>query len=214
MALVARRLSLRSRLRRLPPRVAARGAAVVDRRRALRPRGGRGAGPRAGARVRSPPSPSACARFAAERGRRGLIVFAIDTELLGHWWWEGPDVAGGGARDRRRPRGRAGHARRGAASARARGAPAPALELGRGQGPAHLGLARGRRPRLGGAAARAAAAARARRRASPGRAAERAARELLALQASDWAFLDSRRQAGDYPWQRTHRPRPAPCSRP
>src|SRR3954447_16052372 len=27
--------------------------------------------------------------FAAERGRRGLLVFAIDTELLGHWWSEG-----------------------------------------------------------------------------------------------------------------------------
>ena len=23
-------------------------------------------------------------------GRRGLLVFAIDTELLGHWWLEGP----------------------------------------------------------------------------------------------------------------------------
>ena len=34
-------------------------------------------------------------------------------------------------------------------------------------------------------------------------AAERAARELLAVQASDWAFLDRRRQAGDYPWQRS-----------
>ena len=32
--------------------------------------------------------------------------------------------------------------------------------------------------------------------------AERAARELLALQASDWAFLDKRRQAGDYPFVR------------
>ncbi len=31
---------------------------------------------------------------------------------------------------------------------------------------------------------------------------ERAVRELLALQASDWAFLDARRQAGDYPYQR------------
>ena len=28
--------------------------------------------------------------YAAERGRRGLLVFAIDTELLGHWWSEGP----------------------------------------------------------------------------------------------------------------------------
>jgi 1,4-alpha-glucan branching enzyme len=36
----------------------------------------------------------------------------------------------------------------------------------------------------------------------PRPAALRAARELLAVQASDWAFLDSRRQAGDYPFQR------------
>ena len=53
------------------------------------------------------------------------------------------------------------------------------------------------------AAARAAPAA---RRSSAGRsrgaAAERAARELLALQASDWAFLDQRGQAGDYAFQR------------
>jgi 1,4-alpha-glucan branching enzyme len=34
-------------------------------------------------------------------------------------------------------------------------------------------------------------------------AAERAARELLAVQASDWAFLDRRGQAGDYPYQRS-----------
>ena len=32
--------------------------------------------------------------------------------------------------------------------------------------------------------------------------AERAARELLGAQASDWAFLDRRGQAGDYAWQR------------
>ncbi len=35
-----------------------------------------------------------------------------------------------------------------------------------------------------------------------GDAAKRAARELLAAQASDWAFLDQRRQAGDYAYQR------------
>ena len=39
-------------------------------------------------------------------------------------------------------------------------------------------------------------------RGSPAAAAERAARELLAVQASDWAFLDKRGQAGDYPFQR------------
>ncbi|HZA59334.1 MAG TPA: 1,4-alpha-glucan branching protein domain-containing protein, partial [Solirubrobacterales bacterium] len=30
----------------------------------------------------------------------------------------------------------------------------------------------------------------------------RAARELLALQSSDWAFMDHRAQAGDYPYGR------------
>jgi 1,4-alpha-glucan branching enzyme len=33
-------------------------------------------------------------------------------------------------------------------------------------------------------------------------AAKRAARELLAVQSSDWAFLDMRGQAGDYAFQR------------
>ena len=36
-----------------------------------------------------------------------------------------------------------------------------------------------------------------------GAAALRAARELLAVQSSDWAFLDERGQAGDYAFQRT-----------
>ena len=39
-------------------------------------------------------------------------------------------------------------------------------------------------------------------RALPPERAARATRELLALQASDWAFLDKRRQAGDYPFVR------------
>ena len=34
-------------------------------------------------------------------------------------------------------------------------------------------------------------------------AAERSARELLAVQASDWAFLDRRGEAGDYPYERS-----------
>src|SRR4029079_10768875 len=41
--------------------------------------------------------------YAAERGREGLVCCALDTELLGHWWYEGPTwlaaaiVAGPGA---------------------------------------------------------------------------------------------------------------------
>jgi 1,4-alpha-glucan branching enzyme len=27
--------------------------------------------------------------YVAERGRPGLVCFALDTELLGHWWYEG-----------------------------------------------------------------------------------------------------------------------------
>ena len=52
---------------------------------------------------------------------------------------------------------------------------------------------------------------------------QRAARELLAAQASDWAFLDQRGQAGDYAYQRAtdhaagaaggHRLRPSPPTR-
>ena len=43
----------------------------------------------------------------ARSGRRGLLVFAIDTELLGHWWSEGPIWLRGGARGRRGGRGAA-----------------------------------------------------------------------------------------------------------
>ena len=46
--------------------------------------------------------------YAAERGRRGLIVFAIDTELLGHWWSEGPLWLAAVLDGRRRGRGAAG----------------------------------------------------------------------------------------------------------
>ena len=81
--------------------------------------------------------------------------------------------------------------------------PLARLDLGRGQGPAHLGLAAGRRPRLGargGWSCACCARSAPRPRAAPPR--QRAARELLAVQASDWAFLDSRGQAGDYAFQR------------
>ena len=150
----------------------------------------------------SPRSPPACASSPPRASRRGLLVFAIDTELLGHWWSEGAiwlrEVLAG----RRGGGGAAAHRARGARRARAGRAAARRLDLGRGQGPAHLGLARGRRPRLGRAAAGAAAAAGALRGGLRGDAAPRAARELLAAQASDWAFLDKRGQAGDYAFQR------------
>jgi 1,4-alpha-glucan branching enzyme len=141
-------------------------------------------------------------RFGARRGTRGLVVFAIDTELLGHWWWEGPawldEVV-----------------------AAAPGAGVELVTLSRAL-ELHPPERRELRPSTWGegkdlrtwdspAVADLAWAARrlelrllraARSAGIEGSAIERAARELLAVQSSDWAFLDGRRQAGDYPFGR------------
>src|SRR3954447_16915697 len=133
-------------------------------------------------------------RFRAERGRSGLVTFAIDTELLGHWWSEGPQwlaavlelapamgvrlVTLPEAIERHEPEDR------------------PLRESTWGEG---KDLRTWDSPAVGdmtwaprrlelrlikeigsGELTRAAA--------------ERATRELLALQASDWTFLDRRRQ--------------------
>ncbi len=138
--------------------------------------------------------------FRERTGETGLIVYAVDTELLGHWWTEGPQwlenvleraggrglrlvtldqAAGGGTRDAElRP-----------------------STWGEGKDfttwdePVVADLAWGAR-RLELEVNRAVAGGLDRDRA------ERAARELLAVQSSDWAFLDNRKQAGDYPYQR------------
>jgi len=140
-------------------------------------------------------------RYRAERGRRGLIVFAVDTELIGHWWSEGPawlaevlDAAPGhGLRLLTLPDALTEHEpeRR----------PLAASSWGEGKdfrtwdAPAVADIAWGaRRSEL--------RLLRALGEGLNGRRAVRAARELLALQSSDWAFLDARRQAGDYPFQR------------
>ncbi|MBW8058844.1 MAG: DUF1957 domain-containing protein [Solirubrobacterales bacterium] len=139
--------------------------------------------------------------FSASRGRRGLLVFAIDTELLGHWWSEGAiwlgevlaGAAGAGVRLLTVPQALAEHepaARPLAASTWGEGKDLrtwdspPVADLAWGARRLELRLLRALSAGLGGAAAM------------------RAARELLAVQASDWAFLDKRGQAGDYAFQR------------
>jgi 1,4-alpha-glucan branching enzyme len=139
--------------------------------------------------------------FAEERGRRGLIVFAIDTELLGHWWSEGAiwlrEVLAGAP----------------AAGIRLLTAPQALAEhepierplrastwgerkdLSTWDSPAVADLAWGAR-RMELRLLRSLA------QGLRGPAALRAARELLSVQASDWAFLDKRGQAGDYPFRR------------
>ncbi len=140
-------------------------------------------------------------RYAAEHDRRGLLVFAIDTELLGHWWSEGPiwlravleGAEAAGVRTLTVPQALAEHEpveRRLAASTWGEG-----KDLSTWDSPAVADLAWGAR-RMELRLLRALSAG------LDGDAATRAARELLAAQASDWAFLDKRGQAGDYAYQR------------
>ncbi len=145
--------------------------------------------------------------YRAARGRPALVVCALDTELLGHWWYEGPrwleEVLAAAAErglaltslpaalERHAPRERSleesswgiGKDLRTWDSPRVADLLWPArsaeLELVSALGATGSGRPNGR-----------AAAAR------------RAARELLALQSSDWSFMRTRDLAGDYPASR------------
>jgi 1,4-alpha-glucan branching enzyme len=129
--------------------------------------------------------------------REGLVVCAIDTELLGHWWTEGVEwlravlEAAGEAGLRVAPLD--------GALREADPAPAPRdLPVTTWGTPRDLTTWSG--PRAGGLAWRQRAAelrVLADRDSSP-----RALRELLALQSSDWAFLVSNGTAGPYPLER------------
>jgi 1,4-alpha-glucan branching enzyme len=141
-------------------------------------------------------------RYRAERGRPGLCCFALDTELLGHWWYEGMHWL-----------------RFVVDEARLRGldlATLPeALErhepVRREIAPSTWGrpkdLSTWDHPRVADIAfaqrraeLRTIAAAGRARSGDP--ALEHAARELLALQASDWAFQVTYDLAADYPRER------------
>ena len=122
----------------------------------------------------------------------GLLCCALDTELLGHWWYEGPAWLRAVLEQARARGPRAGHGREGDRAHRARAERELGPPPGARQGPLHLGLASGGRGRLHGPARRAAHGGRRGLRHGPRPALERAARELLALQSSDWAFLVTR----------------------
>jgi 1,4-alpha-glucan branching enzyme len=141
-------------------------------------------------------------RYREVHGRPGLVVFAVDTELLGHWWWEGPDWL------RAVLAGAAGHGVETVTLSEALARhPAEQRPLQRSTWGEHKDLSTWDSPAVADLAW---AARRLELRllhavcgGLRGAAAERATRELLAVQASDWAFLDRRGQAGDYPFQRS-----------
>jgi 1,4-alpha-glucan branching enzyme len=125
----------------------------------------------------------------------GVCVVALDTELLGHWWYEGPTWLRFVVEE-------AGDLLVGLDDALAEVDPAPApddlpvttwgtpRDLWTWSNPGVADLAwQMRRAELDVVAAGAAAG-------------PRAVRELLALQASDWAFLESRALAGPYARER------------
>ena len=143
--------------------------------------------------------------FVAHAARRleagGLLCCALDTELIGHWWYEGPEFL------------RAVLAEAPAAGVELTTLPA-ALDsvepVERPLQPSSWGknkdFSTWDSPRVAelafaarSAELRTLAAASSGAR---GPALERAARELLALQSSDWAFMTTHEMAGDYPGQR------------
>ena len=142
--------------------------------------------------------------YAEERGRPGLVCCALDTELLGHWWYEGPAWLEAVLEEA----GAAGVQLRTIADALTGCEPVerPLAESTWGtpktlrtwDSPAVADIAFAQRR---GELAVVAAATRLGR--SPRL--ERAARELLALQSSDWAFQATHDQAGLYPLERVER---------
>ena len=142
------------------------------------------------------------ASHAERAGKPGLCVFAIDTELLGHWWAEGPlwlaeliaAADAHGVRMLTLSEALAEHEPEDRAARESSWGEGKSLETW--DSPAVTDLAwAARRLEL-----RMLGADGPLTRRDPG--AERAARELLAVQSSDWAFMDHRGQAGDYPFRR------------
>jgi 1,4-alpha-glucan branching enzyme len=128
----------------------------------------------------------------------GVCVCALDTELLGHWWYEGVHWLGAVLEESQRQ----GLALTTLDDALHRHEPTPAPDdLGVTSWGAGGDLHTWSGPQVA-ALAWPARTAELRLAALPGRPPERALRELLALQSSDWAFLHTRATAGDYPAQR------------
>jgi 1,4-alpha-glucan branching enzyme len=128
----------------------------------------------------------------------GVCVCALDTELLGHWWYEGVPWLAAMLQE---------SARQGLplttlddALSRHEPVPAPTDLLVSSWGDGG-GLHTWSGPQVA-ELAWAARASELRLAAIDGRPHERALRELLALQSSDWAFLHTQATAGDYPLQR------------
>jgi 1,4-alpha-glucan branching enzyme len=142
--------------------------------------------------------------YSSSEGRPGTLCCALDTELLGHWWYEGLDWLRGVVAEADEQ----GLELATASSAVDRVEPVE-RELAASTWGTDKDLSTWDSPRVAelafaarGAELRTVAAATSGEPAGP--ALERAARELLALQASDWPFQVTRDLASEYPAERVH----------
>jgi 1,4-alpha-glucan branching enzyme len=132
----------------------------------------------------------------------GLVCCALDTELLGHWWYEGLAWLGAVFEEADRQGVPLATVSEGLELVEAAERPLAASTWGRGKdfrtwdAPPVADVAFSAR------AAELRTVAAVASHAAPHAALERAARELLALQASDWAFMLTRDLAADYPTRR------------
>ena len=128
----------------------------------------------------------------------GICVCAVDTELLGHWWYEGAQWLGAVVEEAQRQ----GLALTTLDDALERHEPAPApAELGVTTWGDGCDLSTWSGPPVADLAWLA-RAAELRALALGHRPSDRALRELLAVQSSDWAFLVIHQLAGEYPRDR------------
>jgi 1,4-alpha-glucan branching enzyme len=141
-------------------------------------------------------------RAAARLRGGGLLCCALDTELLGHWWYEGPAWLAAVLNEARRQGVELVTVTEGLERVKPVPRPIASSTWGTGkdfstwEAPKVAELVfTARRAELRTVAAIAS-------HGEPRAALERAARELLALQASDWAFMVSRELAADYPLRR------------
>jgi 1,4-alpha-glucan branching enzyme len=132
----------------------------------------------------------------------GLLCCALDTELLGHWWYEGPAWLAAVLEEAARQGLELVTVSEGIERAESQHAALVPSTWGSDKDMStwdsprvgHMAIA-ARRSELRTVAATAG-------HLRPRAALERAARELLAVQASDWAFMATRELAGDYPRER------------
>jgi 1,4-alpha-glucan branching enzyme len=142
------------------------------------------------------------ARAAARVADGGLLCCALDTELLGHWWYEGQDWLAAVLEEAPQAGLELVTVSEGLELVEPQRVALTASTWGSGKDLSTWDSPRVRELAVAARGAELRTVAAAARATEPRAALERAARELLALQSSDWAFIVSRDLAGDYPQKR------------